>query len=199
MRQAIPLYATLALTMLVACKPAEEQLPEGAVIVAVHDMTADFASYRTYDVVEPNDIPAAETAPRSYLESNRIAVIQSIIREMEARGYVRDQADPDLLLSPLIRLDQAEVLVEQAYWDAYYYGWYWGYAYPWYDQDVVVLGAGTLIIDAVDVGERENVEDDVLVFRGYAEAILPTQPTDVSEQISDAVAQIFNYWPSVTQ
>jgi hypothetical protein len=188
--------AAIALTLFAACtEEEEEKLPELPLIYGVHDMTADFSSYRTFDVVEPGDVPADETEPKAYLESNRIAVIQSIVAEMEQRGYTRDQTDPDLLISPFVRLQETEVLIEEAWYD-YYYGYYWGYGYPWYDQDVVTLEAGTLIIDAVDVGERENAADDKLVFRGYAAAILPTQPVDVSHEIAEAVSEIFDFWPS---
>jgi hypothetical protein len=185
----------LVVTLLAACTEEEQALPEAPLVYGVYDMTADFSSYQTFDVVEPGDVPADEPEPKAYLESNRIAVIQSIVAEMEARGYVRDEADPDLLISPFVRLQDVEVVVEEAWYD-YYYGWYWGYGYPWYDQDVVTLQAGTLIIDAIDAGERENVGDDTLVFRGHATAILPTQPTDVSHEIADAVSEIFEFWPS---
>jgi hypothetical protein len=188
--------AALALTLLLsACTEEEEQFPDAPIINAIYDMTADFSTYQTFNVVDPGDVPADEPAPEAYLESNRRAVVESIVSEMEARGYVRDQADPDLVITPFVRLQDVEVTVQQAWYD-YYYGWYWGYGYPWYDEDVVTLAAGTLIIDAVDVGERENVEDDKLVFRGYATAILPGQPTDVSDEISAAIAEIFDHWPS---
>ena len=187
--------AALVLATVVACTEEDEQLPEAPLVAGVYDMTADFASYQTFDVIQPDAVPADETAPAAYLESNRIAVTQAIIAEMEARGYVREQADPDLVISPMVRLQDVEVVAEEAWYD-YYYGWYWGYGYPWYDVDVITLEAGTLIIDAVDVGERENVEDDMLVFRGYATGIMPEQPTDVSDELDRAIAEIFEFWPS---
>jgi len=187
----------LALTLFVACKD-DEQPPESAAIGGVYDMTVDFRAYQTFDVVEPDKVPADEPAPKAYLESNRIAVIQSIVREMEERGYVRDQADPDLLITPMVRLQEVEVVVQEVWYD-YYYGWYWGYGYPWYDQDVIVLEAGTLLIDAVDVGEWDNAEDDQLVFRGYATALLPNQPVDVSDRIPEVVSDIFDLWPAESE
>jgi hypothetical protein len=189
-------WAPLVVTLLAACtEDKDEELPELPVVAGLHDMTVDFSSYKTFDVVEPGEVPADEPAPKAYLESNRIAVVQAIIAEMEERGYVRDQNDPDLLVSPLVRLQEVEVVVTEAWYD-YYYGYYWGYGYPWYDQDVVQLEAGTLIIDAVDVGERENVDDDKLVFRGYATAIMPPQPTDVSHELTEVISEIFDFWPS---
>ncbi|MFO7566445.1 MAG: DUF4136 domain-containing protein [Enhygromyxa sp.] len=204
MNKKILLCASLAFTLIAACKEDDQQeLPEEAVIGAVHDMSADFSSYQSFDVVGTAEIPAERAAaPMAYLDANRDAVTQSIIREMENRGYVRDQTDPDLRISPLIRLEEiveAEGEAVEPHWYDYYYGWYWGYADPWYDEDVTGYGAGTLIIDAVDVGGRESVEDDKLVFRGYATEILPSEPSDVSERISEAVAEIFEHWPSVTR
>lgn len=198
MHEKLLLCAPLALTLLVACKEEAEQQPELPAIGGVYDMTVDFSSYQTFDVVEPDKVPAEEPAPQSYSEANRIAVIQSIIREMEARGYVRDPNQPDLLITPMVRLEDVEVVVQEAWYD-YYYGWYWGYSYPWYDEDVVVLEAGTLIIDAVDVGTQEAMDDDQLVFRGYVMALLPSPPTDVSMQISEAITDIFEYWPAESE
>jgi hypothetical protein len=114
---------------------------------------------------------------------------------MEARGYVRDPANADLILSPMIRRDDAEVIADRGQWQDYYYGGYWGYGSAWYQQDLIMLGGGTLIIDAVDVGARDNLDDDALVFRGYATGLLPREQTDVSAQISEAVAEIFKHWP----
>jgi hypothetical protein len=125
--------------------------------------------------------------------------MRSIVSEMEGRGYVRDKAAPDLLITPLVRLQDVAVAVPAPWYD-YYYGWYWGYGwglgFPWYPEDIIILQAGTLIIDVVDIGDRGTTKDDKLVFRGYATAILPTDPTDVSDEIRDSVSAIFDYWPT---
>lgn len=187
--------AVLALCLLPACAKEDENL---LVVPGVYDKSADFSAYRTYDLVEPDEMPQGRKLPRAYLESNRIAVTQSIIHEMESRGYVREPSDPDLLVSPFVRFENVEVpVVQPYYWNDYYYGSYWGYGYPWYDVDVVRLASGTLVIDAVDVGDPNDEADDKLVFRGYATAVLPARPTDVSAQIPGIIAKIFSTWPPV--
>jgi hypothetical protein len=188
--------AILALCLLPACSKEDENL---LVVPGVHDKSADFSSYRTYDLVESDDMPEGRKLPRAYLESNRLAVEQSIIREMESRGYVRDSSNPDLLVSPLVRFENVEVTVVQPYWSDYYYGSYWGYGYPWYDMDVDVvrLASGTLVIDVVDVVDPNDEQDDKLVFRGYATAVLPARPTDVSARIPAIITKIFSSWPTV--
>ena len=62
-------------TLLAACTEEEQALPEAPLVYGVYDMTADFSSYQTFDVVEPGDVPADEPEPKAYLESNRIAVM----------------------------------------------------------------------------------------------------------------------------
>jgi hypothetical protein len=188
--------ATMALASLAACHDDDDD--DKVIALGAYDANVDFSAYKTYDVIEPDDVPSGETVPMAYLESNRIAVIQSIVHEMAQRGYVLDEDDPDLLISPMVRLQNVEVTVAKPYWYDYYYGYYWDYAYPWYDVDVVELRAGTLIIDAVDVRDPDDDSDDRLVFRGYVTAVLPDQPTDVSARIRGVVADIFDYWPDVT-
>lgn len=189
--------AVLALCLLPACPKEDENL---LVVPGVYDKSTDFSAYRTYDLVEPDEVPQKGKLPRAYLESNRLAVAQSVIHEMESRGYVRDPSDPDLLVSPFVRFEDLEVtVVQQPYWYDYYYGSYWGYGYgyPWYDVDVIRLASGSLVVDVVDVGDRDDEADDKLVFRGYATAVLPAQPTDVSARIPGVIAKIFSSWPPV--
>ena len=187
--------AILALGSITACPSEDDQ--DKVVAAGAYDADVDFSAYKTYDVVEPDDIPAGEKVPMAYLEANRVAVLQSIVHEMEQRGYVLDEKDPDLKISPFVRMQNVEVTVAKPYWYDYYYGYYWGYSYPWYDYDVVDFKAGTLVIDAVDVGDPNNEMDDLLVFRGYATAMLPPKPTDVSDRIPGVVAEIFDFWPDV--
>lgn len=195
MRHESPLRfrAIVALTLLAGCPKNEDN---SLYVFGAYDETADFSSFQTYDVVQPDDVPDDQKAPKAYVAANRKAVIESIMDEMEDRGYVRDPSDPDLLVSPLVRHQDVEVtVVTPYYWYDYYYGAYWGYAYTWYDIDIVKLDAGTLIIDAVAVGDPEETDDDKLVFRGYATAILPEEPADISAKLPEVVARIFNFWP----
>ncbi len=185
----------LATAALVACADDDGDIADLPIISGIYDRTVDFDDYQTFDIVEPDEIPAEQTLPRDLLEADRIALAQAIIEEMEGLGYVRDREDPDLEVTSFIRYRDAEIVTEAATWNRYYYGWYWGYAYPWYDRDVVELEAGTLIIDAVDVGEPDDDGDDVLVFRGSAVGLLPQQPTGTATRIPRVVEEIFEHWP----
>lgn len=189
--------AAVAFGVLAGC-PADDDDDSEIDVSGTYDESVDFSAYKTYAIVQADDDPKDErTPPAAYLESNRIAVIQSIMHEMAARGYILDTSNPDLRISPFVRLRDIDVTVAQPYWYDYYYGYYWGYGYPWYTWDVVHLEEGTLIIDAVDVGIPDDPEDDKLVFRGHATGILPPQPTDISNQIPGIVAKIFRFWPPV--
>src|SRR5262249_44547772 len=152
MRQKLSPFAcvnALALTLFTGCINDDGQVEEPR-ISGVYDKNANWSSYHSFDVVEPDAVPKDKHPPRGYQESNRVAVVESIIMQMEARGYMRDVNNPDLLLTPMVRLQDVNVAVPAPWYD-YYYGWYWGYGYPWYAEDVITLQAGTLIIDAVDV------------------------------------------------
>ena len=187
---------TLALMLFTACDPGdEEQSVDESRSYGLYDKNAGWTAYHTFDVVQPAHIIGNEHPPKGYIESNRMTMVKSIIAEMEDRGYVHDKVHPDLMISPFVRLDDIDFAGPRP-WHDYYYGWYWGYHYPWDSGHIITLEAGTLIIDAVDLGERDGVEDDQLVFRGYATAILPPRPVDASDVIERAVTEIFEFWPS---
>lgn len=196
MRCQISRITLLALTAaLAACTEEAERHPDLPAVAGVYDMTVDFSAYETFDIVEPDQLPDGGSPPISLIEANRIAVLNSIAEELEARGYVRDQVSPDLEITTFVRYHDVEVVAESTYWYDYYYGWYWGYGYPWYDVDLIELEAGTLVIDAVDVGRLAEESDDMLVFRGTATGLLPDQPVDFSAQIPGVIADIFDFWP----
>lgn len=196
MHRSPPCFATSLVLALALISPAcaEDPEPELPVAVdAVYDMTVDFAQYRSYALVEYDE--ADRPRPPGYTEANRIAVHQAVLGELSDRGLVLNPAAPDLLISPFVRLTPVAVVSELWWWDRYW-GWYWGYGVPWYHRDVVNFEAGTLIIDIIDVGDPDDPDDDALVFRGVATALIPTDPVDRSERITEAIAEIFAYWPT---
>ncbi|NJK31331.1 MAG: DUF4136 domain-containing protein [Deltaproteobacteria bacterium] len=182
------------ISALAACTYEDEKRPEDVYITSVHDMTADFSTYQTFDVVESQEVPEGVSVPTAYIEANRVAV-QAIIDELSERGLERTDSRPDLRIVPFIRLDEVAVTQSTVWWD-YYYGYYWGYAYPWYETDVITLEIGTLIIDAVAIGDPATKADDVLVYRGVAVAAIPDDPNDVADELPGIISKMFDSWPS---
>jgi hypothetical protein len=76
-----------------------------------------------------------------------------------------------------------------------YYGWYWGYYESWYDSEQVTFDMGTVVIDAVDVKDQTDPDDDRLVFRGIASGLLYEGSDDATDRIENAVHYIFHEWP----
>jgi hypothetical protein len=190
------ILAILALSSITGCADDEEEIPGLPYVTGVYDRTADFSEYETFDIVEPEEVANDQTMPAALIEANRIAITNAIVDELEDRGYVRDEDSPHLKVTTFVRYREYEVVTERAYWQDYYYGWYWGYGYPWYNRNIVEYEAGTLIIDAVEVGEPEDETDDMLVFRGVAGAMLPERPVDLTDDIPVIVDEIFDYWPA---
>jgi hypothetical protein len=81
------------------------------------------------------------------------------------------------------------------YWYDMYYGWYWGYYESWYDSEQVTFDMGTVVIDAVDVKDQTDPDDDRLVFRGIASGLLYEGSDDATDRIENAVHYIFHEWP----
>jgi hypothetical protein len=188
----LPALVGLALTL--ACGEAPVESPGLPVVIdGVYDQTVDFSTYQTYNLVEIHE--GAEAPPRGYTQANRRAVRTTIHEELHARGLTYDPEDPDLVIAPFIRLTAVEVHEEKWWWSGYW-GWYWGYASPWHDENLHAFDAGSLVIDAVDIGDPDDEDDDVLVFRATATALFPNRPVNWADRIADAVVQMFEYWPS---
>jgi inorganic pyrophosphatase/exopolyphosphatase len=59
----------------------------------------------------------------------------------------------------------------------------------------VEFEVGTIIIDAVDMKDPVDTEDDRLVFRGAASGVMYDDAEDATDRIEDAVHRIFTQWP----
>lgn len=156
------------------------------------DPTANFSAYRTYAFYQP--IAMEQSGYTSYL-SDRIK--QSVRREMDARGYRFDAADPDLLVNfqGYIREERDVYSVPRT--DVQYFYSYRARRYVavpvWYDQTRVSrYTVGTLTVDLVDA-ERNH-----LVWTGDAIGrVTQRQPAERAAAADRAVAAIFARYPFV--
>ena len=191
------ILAAMPALMLGGCVYEEEgdNLPDD--VTAISDVTANFGVYKTFAIAEAP--PNPENPPDDIPAGDRAILNQSIIDELKALGLNQTAEEgADLLVASFIRTEfvRAEVT---GYWYDYYYGWYWGYYEQWYDEEIQYFKAGTLVIDAIDVRDRANQEDDRLVFRGAYMGLVNESASDNTDRIEEAVQLIFSEWPSESE
>lgn len=180
---AIRLALLLLVVLLAGCAT-------GPRITTDTDPSADFARYRTFAFYEPL---AVETKGYATPSSKRMR--SAARREMEARGYVYDEAKPDLLvnINAYINERQDVISTPQLQFRTYYnyrYNSYVQSAY-WTDRtDVYNYTEGTLNIDLVDSLAKQLVWEGVAVGR-----MANTKPTQRDARIDGAIAEIFAQYP----
>ncbi len=182
-RSVLRLVALSSLLALAACASAPR-------VASQADPGADFSRYRSFAFYTPL---ALEQNGYTTITSNRIRA--AVRAQMEARGYVFDEADPDLWVNLNAYLqDKTRVTtMPEVDYDYYYSYRARGYvAVPyWRDRtDVRQYTEGTLNVDLVDTRRKQLVWEGIAVGTvGRADA------QRRGEQIDAAVAAIFAAYP----
>jgi hypothetical protein len=193
------LCALVAMVGPMACSDDDETQKHYEVTIEVNP-DADFSQYQTFDVVDPTeDLDPEDTpdggvdggvgAPEDFL-ALKDELLMSVVKEMEALGLTLDTENPDLMVSPFMRVDEK---TSDVMFYSYFYGYYWGYEFTWTVN--IDYNLGTLILDVVSLGSSPDINDDVLVFRGIAEGVLSREIDVVLLQTRNAVDAIFAGWP----
>jgi hypothetical protein len=169
------------LAILAACTSSPD-------ITTDYDHAVDFSRFHTF-AFEPK--LATDSAGYSSLTTQRIRA--AVQREMTARGYVYDEANPDLLVN-FAGKQEDKVQVTQTPVPMGYYGYRAGFYHPWpgYAMDTRVdqYTEGTLNIDLIDRARQQ------MVWEGVAIGRITQAMKDAPEQtINDTVAQIFAKYP----
>lgn len=154
------------------------------------DPQADFSRYRTFAFFEPL---ALESRGYSTLLSERLR--DEARRQMEARGFVHDAANPDLRVNLNALVEEKTDVVRVPEVDV---AWYWSYrarAYVgvpiWHDRvQAVRYREGTVNVDLVDARERRLVWEGIAV--GSAAGRTPAERRD---RAAASVAKIFDAFP----
>jgi hypothetical protein len=143
-------------------------------IISDYDKTVDFTTYKTYTFLPWNENNSKMVGPYGQRR-----IYMALRNELNSRGYVEDENNPDLAISPLVIIE--EKTGTTAYTNYYnpggYYGYY-GYGYGGWGvgmgystttySDYTYL-KGTLLIDMFDTSKKEliwqggavgEVEDD---------------------------------------
>lgn len=157
----------------------------------------DFESYNTYAY-----LPSGENEEAQSVNTQKI--INEVNEEMEARGYVLDNENPDLLVNVETMYEEEEALrrvpVANTY-DYYTPGFYTPttlspYYYTGYATIPRISGAGireveytegTFVVDVIDAA------DNRIIWRGWSET--PVDPADLDTSIRGYIDNIFEEYP----
>ena len=177
----------LALLLLVVLLGACASRP---VITTDADPSADFARYRTFAFYEPL---AVEDKGYSTPSSQRMKA--STRRELEARGYVYDESNPDLRVNINAYISERQSVVstpqlQQRLYYNYRANAYVSSAYFVNRTDVYNYTEGTLNIDLVDAARKQLVWEGVAVGR-----MANTKPTQRDARIDGTITEIFAAYP----
>jgi Domain of unknown function (DUF4136) len=165
----------------------------GRDITIDYDHSADLGSYRTYGFpkVVGTDRAGYSTLVTRYFKD-------AVDREMQRRGYVYDEKDPDLLVNFFSNVRDVTDLrrTPRVFFGYGYYSYRNGLygAWPLYDEDLNAdrYKVGTVNIDIVD-GERMQ-----LIWEGVAEGRITQGDMKYPRVAVDAaVAELFQRFPGV--
>jgi hypothetical protein len=162
-----------------------------------YDKSANFGNYKTFTFVEPKKGDMhffEEKYPKIVNEDNINRLKESIIKEMESKGYVLSDFG-DITVSYLVMLQTNTTLQSStisAGTTPTYYG-YWGSGWGGVGGDNIIATnyrTGSLLINVV-----ENKTNNVVWF-GTASGVMSANPTKSYNNIPIRVKEIFSkyYW-----
>lgn len=174
----------LAALLLAACA-------SGPRISSEADPSADFSRYRTFAFYSPLAVEA-----HGYSTPTSTRIRQAARAQMEARGYVYDERQPDLWVNLNAYLQERTDVTSIPEVDYDYYYSYRARSYVavpyWRDRtNVRRYTEGTLNVDLVDARQNRMVWTGVAVGR----ASRNSSPIERGTQIDAAMADIFAQYP----
>lgn len=177
----------LLLLVLVALLAACATSPQ---ITSDSDPNADFSKYRTFAFHSPLAVES-----KGYSTPASTLMKAAARRELEARGYVYDEAQPDLLVNINAYLQEKQDVVGG--YGPMYHGAYYGYRGPywggpfWYDYPYVrEYTEGTMNVDLVDARLKRLVWEGIAVGR-----MSRMGPQERANRIDATMAEIFLRYP----
>lgn len=176
----------LSLGLLAACASGPEYRAD-------FDKTVDFSAYRTWSFV-----PELGTQRAGYSTLVTTHFRNAVAREMQARGYVLNEANPDLLVNfSTSARERTEVQSTPSMsMGVGYYGYRGGMysSFPMYgsnDVTTVHYKVGTANVDVVDAKRKQ------LVWEGVIEGkITDKMMSNVGGTIDTIVTEIFTKYPA---
>lgn len=177
------LLAVLLLGLIAACAT-------GPRVRTDFDPEADFGRYRTWAFYQP--LAMEQSGYTSYL-TDRIK--DAVRREMDARGYVFNEASPDLRVNFQGIVREKTDVRSYPRSDVHYFYSYRARSYygvpVWYDETQVrQYTEGTLTVDLVDAARNRLVWTGAAIGR-----VTQKTPQERAAETDRAVASIFQQFP----
>lgn len=163
----------------------------GPTVTSDFDQQANFAQYRTFAFAQPL---GTDKAGYTTLLTERLKA--STLLQMEQRGYVLDEKNPDLLVNFQVQVSNRTEYIPPPPmpWGPNYYGYRMGWYSPWagyqFGPDVIQYTEGVLNVDLIDARKKQ------LVWEGIATSVIENLQEAQSEaRIAAIVADIFRRYP----
>ncbi|HEX4441193.1 MAG TPA: DUF4136 domain-containing protein [Thermoanaerobaculia bacterium] len=147
---------------------------------ADYNPATDFSKYKTWAWHETESM-------KDTLWRDRVKT--AVSDELRMKGLVPSESNPDLWVVAHVRLDeQTQINTYNTGWG---YGWGWGYGAGMTTSTVSQIPVGTLIVDLVDVSQKQ------MVWRGTATKTLSPDASPESKQknLQEAVSKMFANFP----
>lgn len=162
----------------------------GPTIRTDFDPEANFGNYKTWAFYQP--IAMEESGYSTFLTDH---IKANIRREMQARGYIYDQASADLRVNFQGIVQQRTNVYSVPQTDYQYFYNYRSRRYVavpvWYDQTIVnQYREGTLTVDLVDAARNRLVWTGAAIGRVTRKA-----PQEQAQDADRAIAEIFLRYP----
>jgi hypothetical protein len=167
----------LAIVVVAGCSPQ---------IKVYSDMDPDYDlwTYRSFDWGQKVNVEAGNN-PLRYNELNDKRIKAAVLQQLQSRGFILREQDPDLIVHYHIIVDNKSAVTTEPL--GYRYGSYWMRS----GVNVYYYREGTLIIDLMERSTKN------LVWRGWAVANVDEIDTEeVDEVIKVAVEKIFRKFPA---
>lgn len=153
-----------------------------------YDPRADFSSYRTFAFMQPL---STDSAGYTTLLTERLK--RAVVLQMESRGYVLRDKDPDLLINFQSNVQTMTQYVPPTpmmwgfgYGPGFYGGWP-GYAFG---PDIIQYNEGTLKVDLIDAKRKQ------LVWEGVGSSVVGNpQQTPSDAAVETMISSIFARYP----
>lgn len=162
----------LTTILIVSCAPTVK-------VVTDYDRSVNFASFKTFSIYDCR-------GSYNVSDLNAQRVRNSVRNEMIKKGYIENEADPDLLINVVT------LLKDKKYLSATNDGWYGPFGY-WSGPNTTVRAYdykdGFLLIHLL------NTKTNKLVWEGEGNAEITKQPKDPDEAIQNAVSKIMQSFP----
>lgn len=200
----VPVFATVALAVLISCYPGDQLNVEDAdVVVTLFDAQTDFGTLQTYAMPDTIVQLTADSTAGSVRRDFDDEILAQVASEMAALGFTRESdpanADAFLLLSVAAREQVGYTgFPWGGYWGWYYPyppGWGWGW-YPWYGGGgtIYTYRTGTVFMQLLDPARADSTEEKIpTVWVGAINGMI--EGTAIEERIADGIREAFAQSP----